>query len=124
MKINEILTRHPACIGAAATLVQAALQMKILDVGMLPVCDNNRRVVGTVTDRDIAIRSVAKELDPQTTKVGDIMSEEIISCFEDQDVAEAARLMEVWQVRRLTHRGPGEKAGGHYLTGRPRHPHG
>ncbi len=67
--------------------------MKILDVGMLPVCDNNRRVVGTVTDRDIAIRSVAKELDPQTTKVGDIMSEEIISCFEDQDVAEAARLM-------------------------------
>ena len=101
MKISEILTRHPVCIGITATLVQAAQQMKILDVGTLPVCSDDGLVLGIVTDRDIVIRGVAKELDLKTTRVGNIMSEDIISCFEDQDVAEAARLMEVWQVRRL-----------------------
>ena len=101
MKIIEILTRYPSCIGAQATLVQAARQMKILDVGMLPVCDKDLRVIGAVTDRDIVTRGVAQEMESKTAVVQDIMTADVISCCEDQDVAEAARLMEAWQIRRL-----------------------
>jgi len=101
MKVSEILTRHPSCIAAGATIEQAARQMKILDVGMLPVCDNKQLVVGSVTDRDIVIRGVAQLMNLASTPVGQIMTSEIVCCFEDQDTAEAARLMEHHQVRRL-----------------------
>lgn len=100
MKVNEILTRHPSCVSAGASLLQAARQMKLLDVGMLPVCENER-LVGTVTDRDIVIRGIAQQLDPQKAQVRDVMTEEMVWCFEDEDIEEAARLMESRQVRRL-----------------------
>jgi CBS domain-containing protein len=74
--------------------------MKELDVGLLPVCEEDR-LVGMVTDRDITIRSTSEGLDPWTTPVRDAMTREVIFCFEDQDVAEAARLMKEMQVRRL-----------------------
>jgi CBS domain-containing protein len=61
----------------------------------------NDRLVGTITDRDIAVRAVAEGKDPNTTTVGDVMSEGIHYCFEDQEVEEAARLMSEAQVRRL-----------------------
>ncbi len=100
MKIGDIVTRHPACITGGATQTEAAMEMKILDVGMLPVYENGR-LAGIVTDRDITIRGVAHGTDPKTTPIRDIMSQEMIWCFEDQEVEEAARLMEERQVRRL-----------------------
>lgn len=101
MNINELIIHHPVCITAQATLVQAARHMKILDVGMLPVCDDHGLLVGVVTDRDIVVRGVAQEIDPKTATVRSIMTEEAVWCFEDQDVEYAAKLMESWQIRRL-----------------------
>ncbi len=74
--------------------------MKELDIGMLPVCDADR-LVGTITDRDLAIRAVAGGRDPGTTKVGEMMTPNLVYCFEDQPIEEACRIMEQHQVRRL-----------------------
>lgn len=100
MKISEILTPNPQCISPDTTLATAAQKMKSLDVGMLPICENDR-LVGTLTDRDITIRSVASGADPNTTTVRDAMTREIVYCFDDEDVEDAAEMMEQKQVRRL-----------------------
>lgn len=100
MKIQDIMTPHARCVGPQENLASAAGLMRDLNVGALPVCDHDR-LAGLVTDRDIAIRGVAEARDPNKTTVKDIMSPEIVYVFEDQDVEEAARLMEVKQIRRL-----------------------
>lgn len=74
--------------------------MKNLDVGSLPVCDNDR-LVGMITDRDVTVRSTAKGQDPGSARVQDVMTPEVHWIFEDQDVAEAAELMKDKQIRRL-----------------------
>jgi CBS domain-containing protein len=100
MQLKDIMTPNPECIAPGATLQQAARRMRDLDVGSLPVCDNDR-LAGMITDRDITVRAIAEGNDPKTTRVREAMSEEIIYGFEDQDVEEAARLMEDKQIRRL-----------------------
>ena len=67
------MTRHPETVRPDATVVQAATMMRAIDVGAVPVCDG-ARLVGMVTDRDIAVRSTADGRDPQTTYVRDVMS--------------------------------------------------
>jgi CBS domain-containing protein len=74
--------------------------MKDLDVGSLPVCDNDR-IIGILTDRDVTIRAIAKGADPSNARVKDTMTPEVVFCFEDQDVTDAARLMADKQIRRL-----------------------
>ena len=100
MKIKEILTYEPHCISPDATLVEAAEDMKTLDVGILPVCEDGE-LIGAVTDRDIAIRGVAGGCNPKTTTIREVMSPIVVYCFEDQDVREAAELMEKNRIRRL-----------------------
>ena len=70
-------------------------------MGPLPVCGDNDRLVGMITDRDITVRAVAEACDPRTTTVQDVMTPDVVYCFDDQDVQEAARLMKEHQVRRL-----------------------
>src|SRR5207248_4391749 len=101
MLIKDIMTPNPECISPDDSLQEAARKMRDLDIGPLPVCGDNDRLAGMITDRDIAIRAVAEGKDPRTTPVREAMTEEIISCFEDQDVREAARTMQERQVRRL-----------------------
>src|SRR5688572_19590233 len=100
MKVHEIMTAHARCIGPDNTLVEAAGLMRELDVGALPVCDNDR-LAGMVTDRDIALRGVADGRDPNTTPVRDVMSPGIVYVFADQEVEEMARTMEARQIRRM-----------------------
>jgi len=100
MKVKEVMTRGAECIGPEATMQEAAERMKELDVGVLPVCDNDR-LAGMLTDRDITVRSVSKGQDPWRDRVRDVMTEEVVYCFEDQDTEEAARLMKEKQIRRL-----------------------
>jgi CBS domain-containing protein len=100
MQLKEIMTRGIDVIPPEATLKEAAEKMKNLDVGPLPVCDGER-LVGMLTDRDITVRAVAAGRDPSTTKVRDAMTPEVVYCFEDQSVEEAAKLMEEKQIRRL-----------------------
>jgi CBS domain-containing protein len=100
MHIKDIMSRDVTHTHPGATLQEAAAKMKAIDVGLLPVCDH-QRLIGMITDRDITLRATAEGESPVQIRVGDIMTEEVISCFEDQDVAEAARLMEDKQIRRL-----------------------
>ena len=94
------MTRHVEVIHPDATLREAAQKMKTLDVGPVPVCDGER-LQGMLTDRDITIRATAEGRDPNTTRVRDVMTPDMVYCFEDQDVREAARIMEERQIRRL-----------------------
>jgi CBS domain-containing protein len=94
------MTSNVEVIRPDAVLSEAAAKMKTLDVGLLPVCDGDR-LQGTVTDRDITVRGIAEGHDPSKTKVGDIMSTDLAYCFEDAEIADALRLMEERQIRRL-----------------------
>jgi CBS domain-containing protein len=100
MKLRDIETKNPEIIRPEQTICEAAKKMKELDVGMLPVCDGHR-LVGAITDRDMAIRAVAEGSDPLSTKVREVMTPEIHYCFEEDDIRDAARIMEEKQIRRL-----------------------
>jgi len=100
MKVHEIMTAHARCVGPENTLVEAAGLMRELDVGALPVCEEDR-LAGMVTDRDITLRGVAGGRDPNTTPIRDVMSQGIVYAFADQEVEEVARIMEERQIRRI-----------------------
>lgn len=100
MRISEIMTRDPKVIPFDCILKDAALKMRELDVGMLPISKDDR-LVGMLTDRDITVRATAEGCDPTKTKVSDVMTPEVLYCFEDQDVSEAAKIMQGKQIRRL-----------------------
>jgi CBS domain-containing protein len=100
MQVKDVMTADAECISPDETLHYAAERMKALDVGVLPVCENDR-LVGMVTDRDITIRSTAEQRDPRDTSVRNAMTPNVHYCFQDDDVTEAARMMEEHQIRRL-----------------------
>jgi CBS domain-containing protein len=100
MQLKDVMTRDIQDISTDSTLKNAAETMRALDVGALPVCENNK-LAGMITDRDIAIRAVAEGRDPNRTSVRDAMSGPLIYCFEDEDVSKAIALMEEKQIRRL-----------------------
>jgi CBS domain-containing protein len=83
------MTPHVECTRPGATIQEAAAKMRQLDIGPLPVCDDDHHPLGMVTDRDITIRAVAEGKDPGRTHVHEVMTPEVISCFDDQDVEEA-----------------------------------
>lgn len=100
MQLKDIMTQHVEVISPEATLQEAAEKMQQFDIGPLPVYDG-KQLVGMLTDRDIIVRAVAKGYDPKTTPVREAMTPDIAYSFEDQDVQEAARIMEECQIRRL-----------------------
>jgi CBS domain-containing protein len=100
MQIREIMTRDVEVVSADAAVKDAAAKMKQLDVGVIPVCDG-QKLTGVLTDRDIAIRLAAEGRSPSDTRVAQIMTKDLYYCFEDQDVEEAATVMEAGQIRRL-----------------------
>ena len=100
MLIRDILTKDPQVVRPDASICEAAKKMKQLDIGMLPVCDGER-LIGAVTDRDLAIRAVAEGRDANRTFVHEVMSRDPFCCFEDDDLEMAAIIMEEKQVRRL-----------------------
>lgn len=100
MLISEIMTKQVEFVRPEETLREAALKMRDSGVGPLPVCEN-QGVLGMLTDRDITVRAVAEGLDPRTTRVRDVMSGELICCYEDQEAEVAAHLMRSQQIRRV-----------------------
>ena len=100
MQVKDVMTRGAEVVRPDATLQQAANKMKSLDIGPLPVCDGDK-IIGMLTDRDITVRATAEGLDPKQTRVREVMSKELITCLEDQDVKEAAELMQSKQIRRV-----------------------
>ena len=99
-KIADIMSTDVTTIQPQESLRRAAQCMQELDVGALPVCDGER-LLGMLTDRDIAVRGVADGLDPDQACVSDIMSPEVTCCTADQDSDDAKRLMGDHQIRRL-----------------------
>jgi CBS domain-containing protein len=100
MRVNEIMTHGVECTYPDATVREAAIRMRSLDVGSMPVCENDR-LIGIITDRDLTTRTTAAGADPNQAHVRDAMTSEVVFCFEDQDVQEAAKLMKEKQIRRL-----------------------
>src|SRR4051812_23278003 len=100
MQVRDIMTKGAECVRPTHALREAAQKMKNLNIGSLPVCDNDR-LVGMITDRDITVRATAEALPPSLGQVQDVMTPEVVFCFEDQDVQEAAQLMKENQIRRL-----------------------
>jgi CBS domain-containing protein len=100
MQVSDILTRDVETLPPNATVKEAAQRMRSADIGALPVCDG-RRLLGMVTDRDITIRITAEGRDAANTPVLEAMTPDVNFVFEDQEVEEAARMMQERQIRRL-----------------------
>jgi CBS domain-containing protein len=103
MKVQDVMTANPACVTPGATIREAAQLMQREDIGIVPVVEEKgkKRLVGVVTDRDIAIRVVAEGRDG-STRVSEIMSSsELRTCTPDDDVARAMEAMGDEQVRRI-----------------------
>lgn len=99
MQVQDIMTRDVSIISPDETLKAAALRMAQLDVGVLPVAEDER-LVGMITDRDMVVRGLAEGQGP-STKVGEIMTPEVKYCFCDQEIDEIAENMADIQIRRL-----------------------
>jgi CBS domain-containing protein len=100
-KVSEAMTPGVQSVTLTQSLADAAEIMKQDDVGSLPVVDGDRRLVGILTDRDIVLRAVAERVDPQSVKVGDVASRDLVTVEPEQDLDEALFLMAQHRVRRL-----------------------
>ena len=100
MQVKDIMSSPCEKIDYNATITQVAQKMKSSDVGILPV-EKGDEIVGVITDRDIVLRVLAERRDPGTTAVSKVMSTDVTTCYEDDDIADAAKLMEDKQIRRL-----------------------
>src|ERR671932_1808541 len=98
--IRDLMTANPCSIDAEQTVAHAAKMMRDEDVGLAPIVEGDK-LVGTLTDRDIAIRVVAEGKDPNQTTVREIASTSLVTVDPQQDLDEALRLMAQNQVRRL-----------------------
>jgi CBS domain-containing protein len=98
--IRELMTQNPARVSTGSTIADAARLMRDKDTGIAPVTDGDR-LVGVITDRDIAIQVVAEGKDPNSTKVDEVASQNLVTIDPQQDLDEALRLMAQHQVRRL-----------------------
>src|SRR5436305_9017318 len=99
-RIRDVMTGSPRTIDSAGSAVDAARLMRDGDVGLIPIVESDR-LVGTVTDRDIAVRLVAEGKSPESTRVADIASRELVTIEPDQDVDKARRLTSKHPVGRL-----------------------
>lgn len=99
MKVREAMTEDVLLTHPGQSIREAARLMAEHDIGALPV-EENDRLVGMITDRDIAVRAVADDRGPDT-KIADVMSREVLYCFDDEDLDDVARNMADVQVRRL-----------------------
>ena len=100
MQVNEIMTRNAEMIHSESRIIEAAQKMASLEIGALPVWEGDD-LIGMITDRDIAIRAIAQGKDPNKTRVNEVMTPEVFYCFADDNIHEAARVMEEEGVHRL-----------------------
>ncbi len=99
MRVSDAMTRDVCVARPSQTIEDAARMMLAIDAGLLPVGDDDR-LVGTITDRDIAVRAIGEGKGPKT-EIGEVMTHDVKYCFEDEDTAHVAKNMGEQQVRRL-----------------------
>ncbi len=99
--VREIMSTNPECIGETESLVEAARKMVQLNVGALPICGQDNRLKGMLTDRDIVVKVVAEGRNPQECKAGELAQGKPVTIGADDSVDEALRTMIEHKVRRL-----------------------
>jgi CBS domain-containing protein len=98
---REIMTPGAVCIGENETLADAARKMRELNVGSLPICGEDNRLKGMVTDRDIVVRCIAEGGDPTTVRAGELGQGKPVTIGADDPIEEALQTMKEHQIRRL-----------------------
>ena len=98
---RDVMTAEVEFLKEDDTLDLAARRMAELDVGSLPVCSSDDRLIGVVTDRDIVVQAVARGKDPASCRAGDLTEGEAVTIGADDSLDEARRVMAEHQVRRL-----------------------
>ncbi len=103
MKCNDVMTKNPVCCLPDDDVVKAADSMKRLDIGSIPIVETleSGKLVGILTDRDLALKVVAEKRDLETTKVKEVMTNKVVTCHMDDDVQKAMDAMAENQLRRL-----------------------
>lgn len=101
MKIKECMCENVIWLNPDTSVMDCVKTMKDNHIGSIPVCNDNKNIVGFVTDRDILLRAVACELDLNSTKLRDIMTSKVCCCNEDNDISTASKIMSENQIRRL-----------------------
>jgi CBS domain-containing protein len=100
MQVKDIMTRDVEIARRDTLLTDVAERMRDHDIGLLPVCDGDQ-LLGVVTDRDITVRATANKLHPELVRCQDVMTPNVVFCFEDQEVADAGTIMQDHKIRRL-----------------------
>ena len=101
MLCSEIMTTNPEYVMPTDSVMKAAQLMKSEDVGPIPIVKDGKKLEGIVTDRDLAIKVVAEGRNPKTTQVEEVMTKNLVTCKENDDVEKALKLMQDHQVRRI-----------------------
>ncbi|MDP4110239.1 MAG: CBS domain-containing protein [Bacillota bacterium] len=101
MKVSQLMSSNVVSVSPEDTAITAARLFARNNIGALPVCMDDGKLRGIVTDRDIVTRCLAPESDPETTKIREIMTRGVISVTPEADIKEAARIMSGEQIRRL-----------------------
>ena len=102
-KCNEVMTKKPVCCRPDDTVAKAAQLMQSENIGSIPVIENEQtqKLVGIVTDRDLALKIVAKGLDAKSTKVEAVMTRKVVTCQAEDDMQKALDAMAEHQLRRI-----------------------
>lgn len=100
---SDLMTRNPVTALADDTVASVARLMKEMDIGPIPIVEDivSKKLVGIVTDRDLAMKVVAEGRDPNTTKVGEVMTQDVVTCRDDDEVQSTLEAMSQHQLRRI-----------------------
>src|SRR5687767_12837160 len=103
MKCNEVMTKNPVCCLPGDIVSKVAELMKSRDIGPIPIIENEQtmKLVGIVTDRDLALKIVADGRDPKTTKAEAVMTREVVTCRVEDDMQNALDAMFGHKLRRI-----------------------
>ena len=101
MEVRDCMCNEVSWVKPNDSVCNCAKLMSTNHIGCVPVCDDNQRVVGLVTDRDIVLRAIAADKDVKTTPVSEIMSCNVCICNPDMDVNEVQNMMSENQIRRI-----------------------
>lgn len=100
MRCEQIMKRDVECVSPQDTVHTAAKRMRDEEIGFLPVCEAGKKVLGTITDRDLAIRVLA-EARAATTRIEDVMTHEVVACRPEDDLSKAEELMSKHRKSRM-----------------------
>ena len=101
MKVKDCMCGEVYCVKPETTVNEIAKLMEKNHIGCVPVCNNDNTVVGVITDRDIILRTIACDKDVKTTKASDIMTCNVCTCSQNDDIYDAERKMATNQIRRI-----------------------